>query len=262
MFGANYKQCLWSHNMKNILAYGALVIFLLVCSIAGHATQVSCENTHIIAYYEINNSQRDVSTQLVLVRTNNKVAHQYPITQITEAWELNQKNGIKPTRYFDAHKRAIEYQPTEKVHGKIETDWQYRYQLISDKFMEKANVVSQHGSGCGFTQVFSYSKNKLNYNIQYLPKQRLIKSFSISNEDKVVLEVWDLQSVETNTAKVEAFFALRNNYKATDFADIGDDHTDPFLTTMVTVGFIEAGASGFYQADTNGGLEAMGHHHH
>ena len=42
-------------------------------------------------------------------------------------------------------------------------------------------------------------------------------------------------------------------------ADIGDDHTDPFLTNMVNQGFIEAGASGFY--DQNGNAIGEGHRH-
>ena len=40
-------------------------------------------------------------------------------------------------------------------------------------------------------------------------------------------------------------------YQTTDFADIGDDHTDPFLTDMVHQGFIEHGSDGVYHAPHN-----------
>ena len=59
---------------------------------------------------------------------------------------------------------------------------------------------------------------------------------------------WQQQSLSHEQADINAFFASRYGYQTTDYADIGDDHTDPFLTNMVHQGFIEAGASGFYNA--------------
>ncbi|MFT6897794.1 MAG: hypothetical protein ACJA13_002205 [Paraglaciecola sp.] len=47
--------------------------------------------------------------------------------------------------------------------------------------------------------------------------------------------------------------------KAPDVSDIGDDHSDPFLIKMVTLGFIEHGASGFYD-DKGNALEGAHHH--
>ena len=69
---------------------------------------------------------------------------------------------------------------------------------------------------------------------------------------------WTLTNADYE-ADVSNFFAKRVDYQATDYADIGDDHTDPFLTKMVTQGFIEAGASGFYDQH---GRALKGEHNH
>ncbi len=86
--------------------------------------------------------------------------------------------------------------------------------------------------------------------------RQLIASFEV--ESGKTHRTWTLTSTDYN-ADVNSFFAKRADYQATDYADIGDDHTDPFLTKMVTQGFIEAGASGFYN-DKGHALE--GEHSH
>ena len=47
---------------------------------------------------------------------------------------------------------------------------------------------------------------------------------------------------------------------STDFADVGDNEAGPFLRKMIALGFVEHGASGFYQA--NGETLQGGAHHH
>ena len=52
-----------------------------------------------------------------------------------------------------------------------------------------------------------------------------------------------------NQQKVQVEFAKWDNYQTTDYADIGDNESDPFLAKMINLGFVEHGASGFYHAD-------------
>ena len=192
-----------------------------------------------------------------LWRTEKRVAHFYPETNITESWYLDAKQRIKPTRFFDAHKRAIEYQATETVHGKQEKDWHYRYDLISEKLKNNLTLVSTSGEGCDQEQHFKLESEKGAIELVWLPAKRLVKTFSVRKKHHY--ETWKLKEYSQDTEKVSVFFAIRDNYYATDFADIGDDHTDPFLTRMVTLGFIEHGASGFY--DDEGRALQGGHQH-
>lgn len=217
----------------------------------------------LIAAYEIVNSSRsrdklDTALKVTLVRNGNEVAHQYPQTGITESWQLNQANQIKSTRFFDMHERAIEYQPGEKVHGKSESDWSYRYQLISDSLLKKFTTTKSINEGCGRIETKTFSNDGFTMKITWLPELSLINSFAITEKktDSIV-ESWSLKSLDLSGEQITPFFKSRYDYYATDYADIGDDHTDPFLTKMMNLGFIEHGASGFY--DTNGNPMADDH---
>lgn len=210
------------------------------------------------AHYDVNvqRGQKERTTSLYLWRDNEKVAHVYPATQITESWTLVRDKYIKPTRYFDAHERAIEYQPGESIHGKKEDDFSYRYQLISDKLIASMTLVKSEGTGCEKTELYSLESPNQTLELTWLPHLELIKHFVVK-EPNMVRE-WTLQDVNYN-ADTNAFFAKRESYQSTDYADIGDDHTDPFLTKMVNQGFIEAGASGYY--DQHGQAIGSSHTH-
>jgi hypothetical protein len=196
------------------------------------------------------------STEISLLRYNNTVAHQYPQVGITETWTMVRNKLIKPVRYFDKHERAIEYQPGESIHGRVEKDFSFRYQLISNTLLNKMTLERSEGKGCMKIEYLTYQNSKVDMTLAWLPELKLIQQFRV-NEKNTTRE-WSLVSVDDNV-NLEAFFESRDKYKATDYADIGDDHTDPFLTNMVNQGFIEAGASGFY--DQNGNAIGEGHRH-
>jgi len=68
-----------------------------------------------------------------------------------------------------------------------------------------------------------------------------------------------LGTVDFKKAQIQQQFALWDAYQTTDYADIGDNEGDPFLAKMINLGFIEHGASGFY--DANGKALGGGHSH-
>ncbi len=212
--------------------------------------------SNLIAVYEIAKSNHSSDKlgqelQITLVRNGNEVAHQYPQTGITESWQLNQASQIKSTRFFDRHERAIEYQPGEKVHGKSESDWSYRNQLISDSLLSKFTTTAVTNEGCNRLETKQFSKDGLLMDITWFPELRLVSRFTIKQKDAdSIVESWSLKRLTLSNNQITPFFKSRYAYYATDYADIGDDHTDPFLTKMMNLGFIEQGASGFY--DTKG----------
>ncbi|BFT29890.1 hypothetical protein D210916BOD24_10660 [Alteromonas sp. D210916BOD_24] len=243
----------------------ALSVLLALFTIQILATpalaQLSCESdmTNLVAHYQIdvkhgNNATR--ATTMNLWRNSNKVAHEYPATHITESWTHVRNKLIKPTRFFDAHARAIEYQPGETIHGKRENDFSYRYQLISDTMLGNMTLIETEEKGCNTIQYYSLKQGQTAYSLTWLPNQKLIKQFSVHNANSS--RTWTLQEVDYERSTSD-FFAKREAYQTTDYADIGDDHTDPFLTKMVNQGFIEAGASGYYDTDGHAIGEAHTH---
>ncbi|MEW9796515.1 hypothetical protein [Alteromonas sp. CYL-A6] len=194
---------------------------------------------------------------LVLWRNGNQVAHQHPQTGITESWTHVKQRWIKPVRYFDDDERAIEYMPGERIHGKADTDWSLRYQLISDALLSQMTLVDETGEGCERTQQFSLNTATGAIHLTWQPALRLVRSFEqVQGENR---QTWTLTSITQDNEAITQFFRHRDGYYSTDFADIGDDHTDPFLIRMVNQGFIQPGASGFYTAD---GTPLAGTHDH
>ncbi|TAA43657.1 hypothetical protein [Corallincola spongiicola] len=238
----------------------SLLALLSQVAFATPASQCSILSQQLSAHYQIDMTGhgKKQTTAFWLWRDGNKVAHQYPATQITEQWDLLGNNWIKPTRFFDHYQRAIEYQPGEKVHGKQEQDWPHRYQLISAQQLEKFTLKSERGEGCDKRQTLELNSNNEKTTLVWLPQLQLIHSLQRHYGNKQ--EQWQLVTLAHDRKTINTFFAVRQNYQATDYADIGDDHTDPFLTQMVTQGFIEGGASGFY--DTQGNALAGHEHHH
>ncbi|MGJ8681420.1 hypothetical protein [Paraglaciecola sp.] len=237
-----------------------ITLFLIALTGQTQGTESCVAENFVKAEYQIqiNKTNRaEQSTTLILWRKGTTVAHQYPATQISEAWQniSSKKQLIKPIRYFEAHKRAIEYQPGEVVHGKKESDWSYRAQLVSDKLLNEMTLTQHSGSGCDEVQTYTKNTGKKRMSLEWYSKRKLVKSFQITSKHST--ETWALKNVVDNPSMINAYFRQLNNYQTTDFADIGDDHTDSFLTNMVTLGFIEAGASGFY--DDKG--QALGGHH-
>jgi hypothetical protein len=222
---------------------------------------------HLIAKYQIiknamSKNKLGDSLQLTLVRNKNEVAHQYPQTGITESWQLNHADQIKSIRFFDKHERAIEYQPNERVHGKTESDWSYRNQLISDSLLNKFTTTEISNEGCNRIEKKTYTNHEITMDLTWFSELRIVNTFTIKDTlSGSILESWSLQSVQLRSDQILDFFKSRHSYFSTDFADIGDDHTDPFLTNMMNLGFIEKGASGFYDIQGNPMMDKKDHSH-
>lgn len=237
-----------------------LILILIVMLYSQQSiAQCQIDHTTLRADYQLtfySDKHMTRQSELILWRQGDTVAHQYPQTHITETWYLSKNQQIKPTRYFDEYQRAIEYQPGEQVHGKSERDWLYRYQLVSENLLAQMTLKQESGSGCERQQVFVHHSTNSSIELTWLPEQQLLSHFRWQKAE--VSEEWQLVAQNHDEKTIKTFFNKLDQYKSTDYADIGDDHSDPFLTKMVTLGFVEHGASGFY--DTQGKL-LDGHDH-
>jgi len=235
------------------------ILWLLMMVSSVVKAECNINHSQLRAEYQLQtfkNGQVIQTSPLVLWRNGNTVAHQFPNTEITESWFLLNNKQIKPTRFFDHYQRAIEYQPGEKVHGKTEKDWDYRYQLISASLLPQLTLSAESGSGCQKEQTYSKSTENTTIVLKWLPELQLVSSFSSTRGD--IKETWQLTSQQYDQPAIEHFFTELSQYQSTDYADIGDDHTDPFLAKMINLGFVEHGASGFYNTD---GQPIEGGHH-
>lgn len=245
--------------MKSALLCFSLIGFVYSVIASANNVEQECRYDQVKATYTItktsNTTDATEQTQITLLRSGNHVAHVYHDTGITEMWYLNSVQQIKTTRFFDEHQRAIEYQPGEGIQGKLENDWSRRFQIISDRTLKNLEQTEIAGEGC--QAMTSYKNSQIT--LQWFGQKQLIQSLKVQYPS--FEETWELTSLSLDEENIADEFAKRERYLSTDYADIGDDHTDPFLTQMVNLGFIEGGASGFYNTQGEA-LEGEHSHHH
>lgn len=233
-----------------------IILFLGLLSGPLFAQNSQCTSNpdYLRAEYKITQSvAAKQPKQMVLWRAGDQVAHQF--TKITELWQHVRNEQIRPIRYFEEAKRGIEYQPAEL---KKKQDWASKYQLMSNEFLQQMELVAERGEGCDKVQIRAFKKADYQVQVEWYPALKLVKSARLKNQQNTTQI--ELVKTETNLQAIKQQFAAWDRYQTTDYADIGDNETDPFLRKMINLGFIEHGATGFYHED--GHALGGGHHNH
>lgn len=238
-----------------ILAFGLSVVSVS-SALAADTTQCK-ENSadQLKAEYKI--SQGKTNSSLWLLRDGKQVLQVHPDKKIASYYHQVNPNLIQSIRLFDEFKTGIEYQQNElSVIGEQSATWTDHYQLISVNFLNKLRLERTEKVPCDSLLHYVGTLNGHNFKVLWLKKQKLVQFY----EDKtdVASTRITLLSKEHDSQKVAAIFDQYLNYSMLDYADIGDNENNPFIAKMIRQGFIEHGASGFYNA--NG--EAMAHDHH
>lgn len=196
---------------------------------------------------------------LKLWRIGSEVLHEFPQLQVANRWSMVKDGRLKLTRYFDPYQRAIEYQPGELNRGEGFWDWEVRYQLISSALLTalKPGVIT--GKGCEQVQRYEGTVGGEQVTLEWMPKLNLLKRFERRTAKEV--QTTELVRLIKDTHAVDH---SRDDFKQFDFADIGDNETDPFLSKLINIGFIEHAASGIYDAQGRPlqGPDTHGHHQH
>lgn len=219
----------------------------------------------LLANYEItvkhNNHDHPESTrQLNLWRLSaNQVVHQFSQQQLSQHWTLQKNNRVKLLKLFDAHDRGVEY-AAEDIKGHQKRDWSEKYQLLSDDFLAQLSLVkSYQDETYGTVQVLSVESDTRKLLVEWLPEHKLLKS--VRSQGPQSSEHWQLVNLSADIDKIKSQAQLWDKYYLTDYADIGDNESDPFLMQMINLGFVEEAASGFYN-DKGQQIQGQHSHHH
>ena len=231
----------------------------LAVLLTGQAAATTCELSanYIGARYNISHGDSQPPQQFELWRRDNQVAHFYPQRQIAEIWDHLRNGAIRPVRYFDQYQRGIEYQPGE-VRGR--QSWADKWQLLPPALLARMTRGERRGEGCDEQQQYHLKQGTQEITVTWLPQLQLAQSYRISGPNHV--SHWQLQSLVTDENALADKFTQRQAYQTTDYADIGDHESDPFLAKMINQGFVEHGASGMYNAQGQALEASHGHGHH
>jgi hypothetical protein len=216
-----------------------------------------CQSTKVMATYSIEEATKDIvsskKSELILLRTKNSAFHISNKTVATK-WTRLPKDNMKKTSYFIDDKRAIEY---EVVKNNTNQAWDYHAQLLHPKFKEQATLIEKTGVGCELLEHYQQKTITKTVDIWWLPEQKIMKRITSEFADRTVN--WQLTDATHNEKVIQQQLDILSAYQSTDFADIGDNESDPFFRKMINLGFIEHSASGFY--DSNGNALSSSHQH-
>ena len=124
--------------------------------------------------------------------------------------------------------------------------------------LAQMKLVNTAGQGCDKVETYTQNHHGQEVEVQWLPEYQLAKVIAVKGKKQSM--VWSLTELNINSKEVFEQFAMWDNYHLTDYVDIGDNESDPFLAKMINMGFVQSGASGFYDSKGNQ-LSGHGHHH-
>ncbi|QDE30755.1 hypothetical protein [Shewanella polaris] len=235
--------------MKTLLLITA-IIFPLFAS----ASDI-CQSTTLMATYNIEPTTNDLApnkqNQLVLLRAQNSVFH-ISNHEVATQWTTLPHNHMKKTSYFIDDKRAIEYEATKTISNQA---WQYHAQLLHPLFQQQSTLIETTGQGCDKLEHYQQQTNTKTVDIWWFPAKKLVQRISTILSDKSgpadKAINWQLSEMTYDNKMIQQQLDTFSAYQSTDFADIGDNESDPFFRKMINLGFIEHSASGFYDSEGN-----------
>ncbi len=172
------------------------------------------------------------SYPLNVIRSGSKVVYQYPASQMADVWTLEQRGQLSLARYFDAHRRGIEYYAGDlrSLQEHKSNQWQKLAHVVD---VSALSPHSRSGSGCKASELYRGN----GYEVAYLTAYRLPERINFYLNGK--------RTVAYRLNKIGAYpdfdnmMAAYQTYPTLDFADIGDSEADPFVRRMINMGFIE-----------------------
>lgn len=220
--------------------------------------QCTQENDLLGAVYsietsQINNKELRLKNHFELWRKNGDVLHINASKNMTNQWHTINNNYIRQVNYFDDYQKGIEFEPVTLS----ENNWQSKYQLVTENQLSNMILISTKGEGCSRIEHYQFDSKEQSIELWWQPALKLAQKI-ITNE-KETLTIWLLKRTAFEKNEIEKVFKQTDHYQMTDYADIGDNESDPFLRKMIRLGFIDHAGSGFY--DAQGNQLANGHHH-
>lgn len=216
------------------------IIYLLMLTVSLSSTAKECKISPelLSAYYDFNQQVSNSTkvkkspTQLFELHRNSNRVLQRDVNQgVYDIWSYK-ANRLSLNRAFKQYRHVIEYQPQELGY---QPRWHNIFQLVTTPDINAMTLVEQKKSGCQLEQHYVLNTKKSAYQLVWLPKLQLIKFFEITRGKQT--RQWALTNYQADTEIITSLFDEYDNYQSTDYADIGDNESIPFLAAMINQGF-------------------------
>lgn len=216
----------------------SLLLLLFSVSSSSFASNLSgehCFKEQLIAEYEINHQ---AANHVTVIKAKQQVGIVYAKQKLVELWHQLPNNQVALTRYFTEHKRGIEYQPADLTQH---VNWQQLSSQFTPEQIKGIKKINSQGEGCERSEHYVWQDATKVIDLIWLPERNLIKSFQVTAfraENNAQLEQsWQLTDLKLSGGAIQ--IAQWQQWPTVDYADIGDNEDDPFLTKMINQGFIK-----------------------
>ena len=191
-----------------------------------------CQAKPIKANYEVSTFIKDrkvASYPFTFYRDAAHALYVYPNEGLADLWTLTQNNQLELSRNFSAAKRAIEYTSADLRNVRNRERWDKLFGVID---LQGESPISQQDADCKSIATYKDAHKSIRYyNRLKLPASM---TFIEGNQRQTyTLKSW------TYSHEIQHKLNMYRHYDAMDFADIGDNEADPFVSKMITMGFIE-----------------------
>ena len=232
------------------MQYCTYIIGISLLSVNSFAEPACQPVDTLSAHYQVttNNSKAEKPSKVVVLRQGNQVAYRYESAAITELWEHTSNNRVRLVRYFDQYKRGVEYQPNEVKHHQ---NWSIKTSLISQSLLNSTTNTTHDSQDCDTITQHQGQHNKQLFSVKWHPRYQLPTDFTVSDDQGHLISQWTLLDIKTDKNDINTALSQFDQYQTTDYTDIGDSESDPFLRKMIHLGFIDHGHSGVYDAAGN-----------
>lgn len=212
-------------------------IVLLFISVAAQAED--CWSTQQPGGFHFESSHSSGNPKAwTLWQTANQIGYQY--SEISEIWHRKTSGAVEYSRWFEQANRAIDYTNGDLKSLNRDTNWAQVSGLVKPNTLAqlKKSATQPSTFHCLKAEKYSGEIGQRKYEIVWLPQIKQPAVFIVESENKTLKTVLTHRS---SLVQAQQFFAKGQRYSSMDFADIGDNEADPFVSAMINQGFVEHG---------------------
>lgn len=247
-------------NLATLLKAGTLFGLFSVSAFAAVAAKADSPicpaatlngSQHFGVQYQLSGAQHGT---LQLLRRQAQTAYFNPGNGVGEWWNFSVAEHPSFIRVFAKQQRRIDY-----YMGDLRTLNIHVSQPEIESFAA-AHLRSQlrhKGAGsCADSQVYEGDYQQVHYRLLWSDSLQL--PLQLTTEHKGQIKQWQASKIMP-ASEVDMLLSRWQQFADTDYADIGDNETDPFLAQMINQGFIEHSEHAVYNSN---GQPMSGQHIH
>ena len=235
--------------------FAILSLWLTLPALAAPTCPLALSKDPIMALYNVHQSDQGSWHTLIYLRNQQQILWIEPERAMSQLWFRASNQQIGMIRYFDAQQRAIEY-PVGEANISAER-WPELSNLITEPMRQQLTLAATIQTNCGIEQHLTGNYRQQDISVNWLVDTHLVTAMTVRDGEHT--QEWQLQTVHNNAQEIQQLIALRQAYQSTDYADIGDSESDPFLAKMIHLGFIQHGHNGAYDSQGHPLKSAHGH---